>query len=93
MAREHAWSGGGMQDQGGVYGRGMHGRGHAWPGGHVWLGACVARGHAWHVEWGAYGGGIHGRRDDHCSRQYASYWNAFLLKFISTLEMVLKIFC
>ena len=24
-------------------------------------------------------GGVHGRRDGHCSRRYASYWNAFLL--------------
>ena len=24
-------------------------------------------------------GGVHGRRDGHCSGWYASYWNAFLL--------------
>ena len=37
-------------------------------GGHVSQGvACVA------------GGSMHGSRDGHCSGQYASYWNAFLL--------------
>ena len=45
----HAWQGGLW----GMYGRGVHGRGHAWPGGHAWQGgmrdrgACVAGGHAW----------------------------------------------
>ena len=27
-------------------------------------------------------GGVCGRRDGHCSRQYASYWNAFLLHYV-----------
>ena len=51
---------------------GMHGRGCAWQG------ACMEGGHAWQ-------GGVHSRggmralRDGHCSRCYASYWNAFLL--------------
>ena len=27
---------------------------------------------------GLCGMGVHGRRDGHCSGQYASYWNAFL---------------
>ena len=39
-------------------------------GGHVWQGACVARGQ-----------GVHGRRDGHCSWRYASDLNAFLLNF------------
>ena len=75
VARGHAWLGG------------------VWLGAcvtkrHVWPGACVAGGHA--REEGMHGGhvwqgvcmagGMHGRRDGHCSRLYASYWNAFLLK-------------
>ena len=49
-------------------------------GGHVWQGVCMAGGCV------AKGGGMHGtggmrgRRDGHCSGQYASYWNAFLSK-------------
>ena len=45
-------------------------------------GACMAKedvhgegGHAWQRV-----GGMHGRRHGHCSRRYASYWNAFLLQ-------------
>ena len=65
----------------------------AWQGGawweHAWQGACVAGGHAWQGACVAEGacmaggvrgkGAVHGRRDGHCSGQYASYWNAFLL--------------
>ena len=54
------------QDGGGV---GVCDRRHVWRGG-----ACVTRGHAWQRS-------IHGRRDSHCSGQYASYWNAFLSVF------------
>ena len=55
------------------------GRGHAWQrdawqGGHVWQGE-----HAW---WGCVAGGMHGRRDSHCSVRYASYLNVFL--FLNT---------
>ena len=39
-------------------------------GGMCGRGACMAEGCAW--------GGLHGRRDSHCSGRYASYWNAFL---------------
>ena len=39
------------------------------------------RGHAW------LGGGLHGKRDGHCSGRYASYWNAFL--FFNDLTLVL----
>ena len=75
--RGHAWQGAcvtwgyawwGHTWQEGVCGGDMHGRGHAWwGGGEAWqMGVCMA------------GGGMHGRRDGHCSRQYAFYWNAFL---------------
>ena len=41
--------------------------------GHAWQGgACVT-------------GGVHGRRDGHCSRRYTSYWNAFLFTGENTL--------
>ena len=71
----HAWQG--CAWQGGVCGRGhawqgcvhgresMHDRGACMAGGVHGRGACMA-------------GGVHSRRDGHCSRWYASYWNAFL---------------
>ena len=64
-------------------GGGLRGWGHAWQGGScVWLGACVARGKLCVAgvcgKGGMHGRGMCGRRDDHCSEQYASYWNAFL---------------
>ena len=40
------------------------------------VGACMADGHAWQGV--CMAGGMHGRRDSHCSGWYASYWNAFL---------------
>ena len=49
---------------------GMHGRGACMEGGMCDRGACMTG--------GMHGGGMYGRRDGHCSRQYASYWNAFL---------------
>ena len=59
---------------------GVHGRGRGMCSGnvcvaegHVWQGACVAKG-----EGGWRGLCMHGRRDGHCSGWYASYWNAFL---------------
>ena len=65
MAGGHAWWVGGM------HGRGMHGRGHAWQGRHAWWGggkhggrACVAGGmhgsgeHAW--QGACVAGGMHG---------------------------------
>ena len=75
------WQWGCMHGKGGMHGEGgMHGRGWggAWQGacmggGMHGRGVCVAGGHAWQ------GGGVHGRRGGHCSRQYASYWNVFLL--------------
>ena len=56
--------------QGDMHGRGVHGGGKD-----VWQGVCVA-GEA------CMAGGVCGRRDGHCSRQYASYWNAFLLHYV-----------
>ena len=45
-------------------------------------GSMCGRGHAWqedmYVRECAWQGGMRGRRDGHCSRRYASYWNAFL---------------
>ena len=75
--RGHAWWGG------------MHGRGAGMVGGHAcqrgvhskW--ACVAREAC--VTRGLHGRGtcvvqgMRGKRDGHCSGQFASYWNAFLL--------------
>ena len=70
--------GGGVVGGGMHYGRcalqeactagGVHGRGHAWKGGHAWQRVVHSR-----------GGGMRALRDGHCSRCYASYWNAFLL--------------
>ena len=72
----------GVLGKGGTCGKG----GHVWQRWHAWQGACVVGGHAW--QGGVSGGGMagracvagggHGRRDGHCSRRYASYWNAFL---------------
>ena len=63
---------------GGVHGRGMHSRGHAWQG-PVWQEGMHGRGHVWQGMHGGGGGvGMCGRRDNHCSGRYASYWNAFL---------------
>ena len=69
-------------------GGGMCGRGYAWQGWGACLagvGACMAggmhgrRGHVW---WGVcMAGGLRGRSDGHCSRQYVSYWNAFLFYY------------
>ena len=67
--------------RGGMCGRGcMHARGHAWQGGGMYGRVCVVggvcgRGPGVCVA----GGGVYGRRDDHCSARYASYCNAFLL--------------
>ena len=69
---------------GGMHGLGVHGMGSMCGGG-----ACMAGEHVW---WGGgmrgrgtcvvgacvAGGGVRGRRDDHFSGRYASYWNAFL---------------
>ena len=51
----------------------------------VWQGVCVAGAC---MAGGVLGRGCvaGGRRDGHCSRQYASYWNAFL--YISKYETI-----
>ena len=36
-------------------------------------------------------GGVHGRRDGHCSGRYASYWNAFLLNDAETVVLMVRI--
>ena len=76
--RGHAWQGskawqGTCIARGHVWQGGMHGGGHVWWG-PAQQGACVAG--------GVHGRGacVRGRRSGHCSRQYAAYWNAFLLK-------------
>ena len=69
----HAWQwgmhGGACVTGGNVCGRGgMHG------------GACVTGGNVCgRGGMCGRGGGMHGRRDGHCSRRHTSYWNAFLL--------------
>ena len=80
MMGGHAWQGDAWQGgcvAGGVHGRGSVGDVHGSGGGHAWQrdawqGVCVA-------------GGMCGRRDGHCNRRYASYWNAFL--FINFLPL------
>ena len=60
--------------------------------GHGWWGCVHGRGCVWQVGMHGRGcvwqggacmaGGIRGKRDGHCSRRYASYWNAFLFVLI-----------
>ena len=92
---ECAWQGtcipgGGVHGREGVHGwGGMHGKGACvagvWQGEHVWQGASMGErchgGHAWQLRH-AWHGGMHGRKDSHCSGQYASYWNAFLSNYV-----------
>ena len=54
-----------------VWGGGMQGRVCAWWGACAWWGSCMA---GWGGGWGACAAG----ETVHCSRRYASYWNAFL---------------
>ena len=65
----HVW-------QGGMHGGGVHGLGDMHGKGHAWQGVCMAGGRQ-----GAWQGGMCGRYYEirSMSRQYASYWNAFLL--------------
>ena len=68
----------------------MHGKRCAWQGGHVWQGVCIAQEHAWQggmCDGGAcMAGGMHGRRNSHCSGQYTSCWNVFLLFLLFTMK-------
>ena len=89
-----------MHDRGMCMAGGMHVGGHAWQVGCVWQGsmcgreACVAG--AMHGRGACMTGGVHGqevcmaggRRDGHCSGRYTSYWNAFLLKYNSTMYTI-----
>ena len=80
MAGGHAWQGECMAG------------GHAWQGG-AWQGVCVARGACMaggmHSKWG---GGMCGRYYEiqSMSRQYASYWNAFLFHLCPSISKALK---
>ena len=62
----------------------MNGKGCAWPGG-----MCGRGGHVWQR-------GVHGRRDmcgrrdGHCSRRYASYWNAYLFSLCSPVNDIIQ---
>ena len=51
-------------------------------GGHMWQKGGVCGKGDMHGRGGTCvaGGGMHGRRDGHCSGRYASYWNAFLFR-------------
>ena len=78
---------GDMRGKGGCMAGGMHGRGVCMAGGVHGKGVCMARGCAWQGMPGAcmagrhvWQGGIYEIRS--MSRQYASYWNAFLLQTI-----------
>ena len=68
----HGKEGACMAKGGGMHGEGsMHGKvGGAWQ-----KGASMTKGSVH----GRGEGGMRGRRDSHCSRRYASYWNAFLV--------------
>ena len=55
---------------------------HAWWG--AWHGVCV-HGRGMHGGGHARGRGMRGRRDGHCSRRYASYWNASLFRYLIIL--------
>ena len=74
---EHAWQGD-MHGRKGMHSKGVHGRGacvYVHGGGMCGRGACMVGEHVW--QGACVAGGMHGRRDGHCSGRYASYWNAF----------------
>ena len=84
-----------VHEGGGVHGRGVCGGGMCSKGGACMTVGCALQGeggmcgrvHAWQGDIGGVHGrgacvagrGVRGRRDGHCSGQYASNWNAFLL--------------
>ena len=53
---------------------GMHGRGASM------VGSALHGGHLWQES-------VDGRGDGHCSGQYASHWNAFLLKAYELIDL------
>ena len=77
----HAWQRGACVAKGGMHGGwgGLCGQGVCMVEG-VWQVACMARGCAW--QGGCMAGGMHCRRDGHCSGWYTSYWNAFLCDIV-----------
>ena len=88
MAGGHVWQEACML--GDMYGRGVCMAGGMQGRGHVWQGASMTGDHAW--QGGMYGkgmrggeGGMRGRRDGQCSRRYASYWNAFMFRYLIIL--------
>ena len=65
--------------------------------GHAWQGACMVGGMhssgACMAGEVCMAGGVHGRRDSHCSGRYAPYWNAFLFKIsLQTSLIIIFIF-
>ena len=99
--RGHAWwRRGHVWQVGGMYGGGMHGRGHAWLGGvHSRMSIHGRWGHVWQggIVWHTFPPAMHppgrcvpymppGRCYDirSMSGQYASYWNAFLFWHVVT---------
>ena len=80
--------GGRVWQEGGMHGGGMRGRGacmaegmYGWGEGVCGRGACVV--------WGCVAGGVHGRRDGHCSGWHASYRNVFLFTYMDPLSLQL----
>ena len=63
---------GGMHSEGGMCGEG----GHTWQKGGVCGGGMCGR-EAYMAGGACVAGGMHSRRDGHCSGRYASYWNVF----------------
>ena len=82
----HTWWGGmcawGCMAGGDMRGGGTCVVGHAWQEGMCGGGDMHGRGCAWQ------GGGMRGRKDGHCSGQYPSYWNAFLLALDSWITEI-----
>ena len=73
-----------VHGEGGVRGEGRHvchkgGGGMCGEGGMHGREGVHGRGHAWWWWGGCMAGAMCGRRHDHCSGWYASYWNAFLM--------------
>ena len=63
--------------------------GKGYDGGTCMMGDVLGGGHAW---WGTCRGmcgqrDVHGQRDSHCSRQYASHLNAFFFAWVLQIEI------
>ena len=59
----------------------------------VHAGICPLPSACWDTPPSPVHAGIHARPGGHCSRRFASYWNAFLLEynFIACLKIVIKV--